>query len=48
MNVKICGLLIDSIKEMALDIGVLPRLVGELGPWSEKYAEQLNEYEIEF
>ena len=40
--------IIDSVKEMALDIGVLPRLVGELGPWSEKYAEQINEYEIEF
>jgi hypothetical protein len=40
--------IIDSVKEMAHDIGVLPRLVGELGPWSEKYAEELSAYEIEF
>ena len=40
--------IIDSVKEMALDIGVLTRLVGELGPWSEEYAEELNAYEIEF
>jgi hypothetical protein len=40
--------IIESVKEMAHEIGVLPRLVGELGPWSEKYAEELNTYEIDF
>ncbi len=40
--------IIDSVKEMAHDIGVLPRLVAELSPWSEKYAEELIDYEIEF
>lgn len=40
--------IIDSVKEMAQEIGVLPRLVGELGGWSEKYAEELSAFEIEF
>jgi hypothetical protein len=40
--------IIDSVKEMAREIGVLPRLVGELGLWADKYAEELTIYDIEF
>lgn len=40
--------IIDSVKEMAREIGILPRLVGDLGGWSEKYAEELSAFEIEF
>jgi len=40
--------IIDSVKEMAQEIGILPRLVGDLAGWSEKYAEELSAFEIEF
>ena len=39
---------INSVKEMAQELGVLPRLVGDLGLWSEKYADELSKYGIEF
>ena len=40
--------IVDSVKEMAQELGVLPRLVSELGPWSEKYAQELSALGIEF
>ena len=39
---------INSVKEKAQELGVLPRLVGDLGLWSEKYADELSKYGIEF
>jgi len=39
---------INSVKEMAQELGVLPRLVGDLGLWSEKYADELSRCGIEF
>jgi hypothetical protein len=39
---------INSVKEMAQELGVLPRLVGDLGLWSEKYTDELNKHGIEF
>ena len=40
--------IVDSVKEMAQELGVLPRLVGELESWSEKYARELSAFGIEF
>ncbi|UCE51194.1 MAG: hypothetical protein JSV31_18250 [Desulfobacterales bacterium] len=40
--------IIDSVKEMAQELGILPRLVGGLGSWSETYAEELKTFGIEF
>ena len=39
---------VDSIKEMALELGVLPRLVSALGPWSDRYVRELSAFGIEF
>lgn len=40
--------IVDSVKEMAQELGVLPRLVGELESWSDKYARELSAFGIEF
>jgi len=40
--------IIDSVKEMAQELGILPRLVGGLSSWSEKYADELKMFGIEF
>jgi hypothetical protein len=40
--------IIDSVKEMARELDVLPRLVSELDSWSEKYVQELSAFEIEF
>ena len=40
--------IVDSVKEMAQELGVLPRLVGELESWSDKYARELSVFGIEF
>ena len=47
-NKNLANGIINSVKEMAQEIGVLPRLVAELDNWSEKYAEELSAFEIEF
>jgi hypothetical protein len=38
---------IDSVKEMAQELGVLPILLAELGPWVEKYAPELDQFGID-
>ena len=40
--------IVDSVKEMALELGVLPRLVSELESWSDRYARELSALGIEF
>ena len=40
--------IVDTVKEMALELGVLPRLVSELESWSDKYGRELSALEIEF
>jgi hypothetical protein len=40
--------IVNCVKEMAQELGVLPRLAGDLRPWSEKYAQELTAFEIEF
>jgi hypothetical protein len=39
---------IDSVKEMALELGVLPELMAELDSWLEKYSLELTKFAIEF
>jgi hypothetical protein len=39
---------IDSVKEMALELGVLPKLMTELDSWLEKYSLELQKFAIEF
>lgn len=38
---------INSVKEMAQELGVLAGLVGDLGLWSERYADELSRFGIE-
>ncbi len=40
--------IVDTVKEMALELGVLPRLVSALGSWSDKYGRELSALGIEF
>ena len=40
--------IVDSVKEMALELGVLPRLVSALQPWSDRYVRELSAFGIEF
>jgi hypothetical protein len=40
--------IVDSVKEMALELGVLPRLVIALEPWSDRYVRELSAFGIEF
>ena len=40
--------IVDTVKEMALELGVLPRLVSELESWSDKYGRELSALGIEF
>ena len=40
--------IVDTVKEMALELGVLPRLVSDLESWSDKYSRELSALEIEF
>jgi hypothetical protein len=47
-NKELARGIVDSVKEMAQELGVLPRLVGELEPWSDKYAQELSAFGIEF
>lgn len=47
-NKDLANGIIDSVKEMAMELGVLPRLVSELESWSDKYAQELSAFGIEF
>jgi hypothetical protein len=47
-NKELANGIIDSVKEMAQGLGVLTKLGGELGPWAEKYAEELAAFGIDF
>ena len=40
--------IVDTVKEMALELGVLPRLVSELESWSDKFSRELSALGIEF
>jgi hypothetical protein len=40
--------IVDSVKEMAQELGVLPRLVRELESWTDKYDQELSAFGIEF
>jgi hypothetical protein len=45
-NDLVSGVL-DSVKEMARELGLLPLLVADLGPWIEKYTQELDQLGID-
>jgi hypothetical protein len=47
-NTELSMGIVDSVKEMARELGVLPRLVSELRPWFDKYERELSALGIEF
>lgn len=38
----------DSVKELAVELGVLPQLINKLDPWFQKHSEELTGYGISF